>query len=64
MSGATAIIIATEEEEAEAQLLRASITGKGFSLSKQLDSDMAACAADLQAIKARIIDLRQRTEAE
>lgn len=61
MSGAAAIIATTEEEE-ESAALRACVQQHGDSVDRPTDADLALLAADVDALKAKLITMRQRIE--
>lgn len=63
MSGAAAIIIATEEEEAESAALRACVEQYGDTLDRPTDADLALLAVDVDELKAKLITMRQRIES-
>jgi hypothetical protein len=64
MSGGAAIIIATEEEEAESQALRAVVLAAGANnYDRPLDADLGAMAVKLDEVRAELCALRMRCEA-
>lgn len=64
MSGRDRILIAIEEEEEEASALHACVSAKAQAqIPNAIDDDLKALSEDVDALKAKLIEARQKVEA-
>lgn len=64
MSGRDRVLIAIEEEEAEASALHSVVSVKTQAqIPNAIDEDLKALADDIDALKAKLIEAREKVEA-